>query len=115
MKSFYENSGKIATNLDENVEHKPRILKKVDSTIFGNNLKLASFLVPKNDKTKQYVRPVNNVVLKPTIVTQNATSIINTVPKFDPNRKIVKLKNIPNSTTTSLQTKKLPKIKPKEK
>ncbi|KPJ16215.1 hypothetical protein RR48_08220 [Papilio machaon] len=115
LKSFYENSGKIANNLDENVEHKPKILRKVDSSIFGNNLKLASFLVPKNDKSKQYNKPVNNVVLKPAVATHKTTkNIVTTVTKLDPNRKIVKLKNIPNSTTTTLQTKKLPKIKPKE-
>ncbi|XP_013174959.1 PREDICTED: uncharacterized protein LOC106123270 [Papilio xuthus] len=115
LKSFYENSGKIANNLDENVEHKPKILRKVDNSIFGNNLKLASFLAPKNDKSKEHIKPVTNVVLKPAVASPNTTkNVFTTVSKLDTHRKIVKLKNIPNSATTSFQTKKLPKIKPKE-
>ncbi|XP_068627561.1 uncharacterized protein [Battus philenor] len=114
LRSFYENSGKIANNLQENVEFKPKILKKVDSSVVGNNLKLASFLLPKNDNTsKQYVAPVNNIVLKPVVPPSN-TSVVNIVPKLDINRKIVKLKSIPNSTKTSIPARKLPKIKPKE-
>ncbi|CAH2063166.1 unnamed protein product, partial [Iphiclides podalirius] len=110
LRSFYENSGKIANNLQENVDYKPRILKKVDSSVVGNNLKLASFLLPKSETSKQYVTPVKNILLKP-VATSCNPSVTNTVPKLDINRKIVKLKNIPKN---SIQGKKLPKIKPKE-
>lgn len=113
LRSFYENSGKLANNLQDNADFKPKILKKVDNSIVGNNLKLASFLLPKNETSKQYVTPVKNIVLKPVVASGN-TSVVNTVPKLDINRKIVKLKNIPNNSKNSIQEKKLPKIKPKE-
>ncbi|CAK1578830.1 unnamed protein product [Parnassius mnemosyne] len=117
LKSFYENSGKLANNLQESKKCEPKILKKVDSSIVGNNLKLASFLLPKNDTSKQYVAPVNNIGIKPIVSSCNThtiTNVVNTVPKLDINRKIVKLKSIPNSTKTSFQGRKLPKTKPKE-
>lgn len=119
MKRFYENSGKLETNL--NVESNvKRILKKPESNVVGNNLKLASFLLPKTEvKTEQckpIITPVNNVVLKPVYIanTTNGMSNSNPVPKLDVNSKIVKLKDLPK-VIQSKSGKILPKIKPKEK
>lgn len=119
LKRFYENSGKLETNLniESNVK---RILKKPESNVVGNNLKLASFLLPKNEvKTEQckpVITPVNNVVLKPVYIANTTSSICNqsSVPKLDMNSKIVKLKDLPK-VIQSKSGKILPKIKPKEK
>ncbi|XP_047545852.1 uncharacterized protein LOC125077820 isoform X1 [Vanessa atalanta] len=116
LKRFYENSGKLETNLNgtEN-SSKPRILKKPECNVVGNNLKLASFLLPKsetkNESCKQVITPVNNVVLKPVYIANNPCP--NPVPKLDVNSKIVKLKDLPN-VIRSQNGKILPKIKPKE-
>lgn len=93
------------------------MVKKKESVLIGNNLKLASFLLPKNENVnKQYV--VDNFVLKPTTTTTTTASnpipinnTLNTVPKIDIDRKIVKLKEVPIIN----RQKFLPKIKPKEK
>ncbi|KAG6438616.1 hypothetical protein O3G_MSEX000093 [Manduca sexta] len=114
LKSFYEKSGNIEAAAPTVVTSpKPRILKKPEAATVGNNLKLASFLLPKNDNVnKQYV--VNNVILKPSVTTP-IVSIVNTIPKIDIDRKIVKLKDVPPLTPRSRPTERfLPKIKPKE-
>lgn len=86
-----------------------------------NNLKLASFLLPKHDNVnKQFI--VDNIVLKPTITTTASSPVPvnhhpvthNTVPKIDIDRKIVKLKEVP-IINRHRPEKVLPKIKPKEK
>ncbi|XP_030038776.2 uncharacterized protein LOC115454178 isoform X1 [Manduca sexta] len=114
LKSFYEKSGNIEAAAPTVVTSpKPRILKKPEAATVGNNLKLASFLLPKNDNVnKQYV--VNNVILKPSVTTP-IVSTVNTIPKIDIDRKIVKLKDVPPLTPRSRPTERfLPKIKPKE-
>ncbi|KAL4707453.1 hypothetical protein ACJJTC_000097 [Scirpophaga incertulas] len=115
LKRFYENSGIFESNLVNSVPvvSKPRILKKQDNKILkvGNNLKLASFLLPKppQDNTlninKQCV-PMKNFVMKPAIGTSSG---INTLPKVEADRKIVKLKNFPNVLKPNRE-KTLPKI-----
>ncbi|XP_050362575.1 uncharacterized protein LOC126781662 [Nymphalis io] len=116
LKRFYENSGKLENNLNGNENStKPRILKKPECNVVGNNLKLASFLLPKsetkNESCKQTITPGNNVVLKPVYIANNPSP--NPVPKLDVNSKIVKLKDLPN-VIRSPNGKILPKIKPKE-
>ncbi|XP_026765171.2 uncharacterized protein LOC113523408 [Galleria mellonella] len=115
LKRFYENSGILENNIANNVVNisKPRILKKQDNKV-GNNLKLASFLLPKNVQTnKQYV-PINNIVFKPVTTTPTAvTTVVNTVPKVTVERKIVKMKNFTNALKPP-QERTLSKIKPKE-
>ncbi|XP_059059493.1 uncharacterized protein LOC131852782 isoform X2 [Achroia grisella] len=115
LKTFYENSGILENNIVNNVANvsKPRILKKQDNKV-GNNLKLASFLLPKNVQTnKQYV-PINNLVLKPVTTSPTVvTTVVNTVPKVTVERKIVKMKNLPN-VLKPRQERTLSKIKPKE-
>lgn len=113
LKTFYENSGNIENGL-VNVEVAVRpTAKKKDSILIGNNLGLASFLLPKNDNVnKQYV--VDNIVLKPNVNTNPSPPLpVNIVPKIDIDRKIVKLKQIPIMSRTRVD-KVLPKIKPKE-
>lgn len=108
LKTFYENSGILETNLisAENTT-KPTILKKTEYNAIGNNLKLANFLKSENKigMCTQKITTLNNVVLKPMIITNNQSS---TVPKLDMNRKIVQLKDMRNGRI-------LPKMKPKEK
>lgn len=63
---------------------KPRILKKQDSKVVGNNLKLASFLLPKptqenNLSNSKQCLPVNNVVLKQVV----GGSALNSIPKME--------------------------------
>ncbi|CAH2092400.1 unnamed protein product [Euphydryas editha] len=116
LKRFYENSGKLETNLNVSESNQtPRILKKNECNVVGNNLKLASFLLPKNENKiescKQTITPINNVVLKPVYIANNLSS--NPIPKLDVNSKIVKLKDLPNVIRTQ-NGKILPKIKPKE-
>ncbi|KAM3968372.1 uncharacterized protein ACR2FA_008408 [Aphomia sociella] len=115
LKRFYENSGILENNIVNNVVNvsKPRILKKQDNKV-GNNLKLASFLLPKSVQTsKQYV-PISNIVLKPATTTPTTvTAVVNTVPRVEVERKIVKMKNFPNVLKPP-QERPLPKIKPKE-
>ncbi|XP_035431424.2 uncharacterized protein LOC118263498 isoform X3 [Spodoptera frugiperda] len=117
LKSFYENSGNIENGLiNTDTGVKLNVVKKKESVLIGNNLKLASFLLPKNENVnKQYV--VDNFVLKPTTTTTTTASnpipinnTLNTVPKIDIDRKIVKLKEVPIIN----RQKFLPKIKPKE-
>ncbi|OWR46052.1 hypothetical protein KGM_211914A, partial [Danaus plexippus plexippus] len=118
LKRFYENSGKMETNLNHTENNcKPRILKKQECNVVGNNLKLASFLLPKSEvkaPTKQNnTMTANNVILKP-IYIANGASAAASVPKLDINSRIVKLKDLPN-ITRSHNGRILPKIKPKEK
>ncbi|CAH0628618.1 unnamed protein product [Chrysodeixis includens] len=101
LKTFYENSGNIENgiiNTDINV--RPNAVKKKEGVLIGNNLKLASFLLPKTENVnKQYI--VDNIVLKPNITTTISNPVpvnhhpVNTVPKIDIDRKIVKLKEVP--------------------
>lgn len=123
LKRFYENSGKLETNLNVTENNIKRILKKPESNVVGNNLKLASFLLPKTEikneqciipAHKPIITPVNNVVLKPVYIANNIAGSPNPVPKLDVNSKIVKLKDLPN-VIRSQNGKILPKIKPKEK
>ncbi|KAJ8725238.1 hypothetical protein PYW07_016196 [Mythimna separata] len=120
LKTFYENSGNIENGLlNADTGVRPNVIKKKESILIRNNLKLASFLLPKNDNVnKQYV--VDNIVLKPTIATTASTPVVpvnhlpvNTVPKIDIDRKIVKLKEVP-IINRHRHEKVLPKIKPKE-
>ncbi|XP_038213326.1 uncharacterized protein LOC119833407 [Zerene cesonia] len=126
LKTFYENSGKLEDNLLQSTDSvsftKPEgIIKKTDINVIGNNLKLANFLLPKAglqiEASKQYIAPVNNVVLKPVYVASTNTSSIptvtNTIPKLDVCSKIVKLKDLP-STHKHRNGKLVPKKKPKE-
>ncbi|CAH0721425.1 unnamed protein product, partial [Brenthis ino] len=122
LKRFYENSGKLETNLNVTENNIKRILKKPESNVVGNNLKLASFLLPKSEikneqciipAHKPIITPVNNVVLKPVYIANNIAGSPNPVPKLDVNSKIVKLKDLPN-VIRSQNGKILPKIKPKE-
>ncbi|KAF9416276.1 hypothetical protein HW555_006350 [Spodoptera exigua] len=118
LKTFYENSGNIENGLiNTDTGVKLNVVKKKESVLIGNNLKLASFLLPKNENVnKQYV--VDNFVLKPTTTTTASNPIpinhpLNTVPKIDIDRKIVKLKEVP-IINRHRPDKVLPKIKPKE-
>lgn len=118
LKTFYENSGNIENGLvPVDTATKPAIIKKKESVLIGNNLKLASFLLPKGENVnKQYI--IDNVVLKPNVTTTTSSpapvNTVNTVPKIDMDRKIVKLKEVPIINRTRPE-KVLPKIKPKEK
>lgn len=120
LKTFYENSGNIENGLlNADTGSRPNAVKKKESILIRNNLKLASFLLPKNDNVnKQYV--LDNIVLKPTITTTASTPLpvnhlpVNTVPKIDIDRKIVKLKEVP-IINRHRPEKVLPKIKPKDK
>ncbi|KAJ0179583.1 hypothetical protein K1T71_005295 [Dendrolimus kikuchii] len=125
LKSFYENSAYIAESvISNNDAQKPRIIGKQESTTTGNNLKLASFLLPKTNNTnKPYI--LNNLVLKPNITVPSTAPILKKVPKFDTDRKIVKLQDVDKvkdvlkmrDVTLPVRTvreKLVPKIKPKE-
>ncbi|XP_069355448.1 uncharacterized protein [Maniola hyperantus] len=122
LKRFYESSGNLESNLtvtDNTI--KPRTLKKNDTSVVGNNLKLASFLLPKcetkNEISKPVITPVNSVVLKPVYIANNiSVNNVNSptqVPKIDVNSRLVKLKDLPNIVRTQ-NGKILPKNKPKE-
>ncbi|CAB3228817.1 unnamed protein product [Arctia plantaginis] len=114
LKTFYENSGNIENGLvNVDASARPSLPKKKEGVLIGNNLKLASFLLPKTENVnKQYV--VDNIVLKPNVTTTTGSSVqVNTVPKIDIDRKIVKLKDVPIINRTRPE-KVLPKIKPKE-
>ncbi|CAG4985033.1 unnamed protein product [Colias eurytheme] len=126
LKTFYENSGKLENNLLQSTDTvsftKPEgIVNKTDINVIGNNLKLANFFLPKTgiqiEASKQYIAPVNNVVLKPVYVANTNTSstptVKNTVPKLDVCSKIVKLKDLP-SIPKQRTGKIVPKKKPKE-
>lgn len=115
LKTFYENSGNIENGLvNVNASARPSLPKKKEGVLIGNNLKLASFLLPKTENVnKQYV--VDNIVLKHHVTTTTGSSVqVNTVPKIDIDRKIVKLKDVP-IINRARPEKVLPKIKPKEK
>ncbi|CAH4036131.1 unnamed protein product [Pieris brassicae] len=121
LKAFYENSGKLENNLlqrNENIKT-PRIIKKVDNNVIGNNLKLANFLMAKNEfkietVSEQPSIPYNNIVLKPLFVTNtpSSTNIQPTLPKLDVRSKIVRVKDIPIAKQKN--RKILPKMTPKE-
>ncbi|CAH2260517.1 jg18251 [Pararge aegeria aegeria] len=122
LKRFYENSGKLESNLTvADNSFKPKNIKKNDTNVVGNNLKLASFLLPKcetkNELCQPMLTPVNNVLLKPVYISNNlnvnSVSSQNPVPKIDVNSRLVKLKDLPN-IVRSQNGKILPKIKPKE-
>lgn len=134
LKRFYENSGNLETCLLSSPNTKPRILKKQNNVV-GNNLKLASFLLPKTENVQNSVQnistisnihnvqnlqkpvpipalsiPVNNVIVKPavTAVGDNGTG-----PRVEIDRKIVRVGTIPYTSRNQCRT--LPKMKPKEK
>lgn len=122
LKSFYESSGNLDNSfVNVNSSPKPRILKKQDSGVVGNNLKLASFLLPKTESSNKQQYVVSNVVLKPNVTlsttthTSNTvnnivnnpvnntvctTSTINTIPRLNIDSKIVKLKDTTFNGTT---------------
>lgn len=122
LKSFYESSGNLENNfVNVNCSPKPRILKKQDSGIVGNNLKLASFLLPKNESSNKQQYIMNNVVLKPNVTLNSTThacstvsnsvnhalngnisttSTINSKPRINIDSKIVKLKDTTFDGTT---------------
>lgn len=113
LKSFYENSGNIEGVAVNTVNTpKPRILKRPENSVVGNSLKLASFLLPKNDNiaSKPYI--LNNFVFKPD-ASGAQTETISSVPKLDIDRKIVKLKDVPIRPRNHVD-RLPPKIKPKE-
>ncbi|XP_075972371.1 uncharacterized protein LOC142974103 [Anticarsia gemmatalis] len=129
LKTFYENSGNIENGL-VNVDGtghpapsahaaRPVAVKKKESVLLGHNLKLASFLLPKNENVnKQYVG--DNIVLKAHTSSSNpapppppAPVTVNTLPKIDMDRKIVKLKEVPIINRHRFD-KVLPKTKPKD-
>ncbi|XP_041973226.1 uncharacterized protein LOC121728946 [Aricia agestis] len=116
LKKFYENSGKLETNLcTVESNKKPTILKKPDSNQVGNNLKLASFLLPKPEPNvcgAQMMVPASNVLLKPVYIA-NTPNIVNNTSKLDIKSKIVQLKEMTNITRTP-NGKIVPKTKPKE-
>ncbi|PZC79842.1 hypothetical protein B5X24_HaOG215711 [Helicoverpa armigera] len=122
LKTFYENSGNIENGIiNTETGVRPNAIKKKESVLIRNNLKLASFLLPKTENNvNKYV--VDNIVLKPTITTTTTPSNpvpvnhhpVNTVPKIDIDRKIVKLKEVP-IINRHRPEKVLPKIKPKDK
>ncbi|XP_023948689.2 homeobox-like protein HDP1 [Bicyclus anynana] len=123
LKRFYENSGKLESNLSTtHIATKPKNVKKVDTNVVGNNLKLASFLLPKSETKPEpcppTITPVNNVLLKPVYISNNRNvnniNNANTVPKIDVNSRLVKLKDLPD-IVRSQNGRILPKmIKPKE-
>lgn len=123
LKSFYEKSGSIENSIPNVIKAPaPRTIKKIDPAAVGNNLKLASFLLPKTEPSKPYV--LNNVILKPSLPAVSNTRKINlqsteqktpnTIPVFGIDRKIVKLKD-GMLTRRNRVERALPKIKPKEK
>lgn len=120
LKTFYENIGNIENGIiNTDISVRPNAVKKKEGVLIGNNLKLASFLLPKTENVnKQYI--VDNIVLKPNITTTISNPVpvnhhpVNTVPKIDIDRKIVKLKEVP-IINRHRPEKILPKIKPKEK
>ncbi|XP_004927752.1 uncharacterized protein LOC114239778 [Bombyx mandarina] len=122
LKSFYEKSGSIENSIPNVIKAPaPRTIKKIDPAAVGNNLKLASFLLPKTEPSKPYV--LNNVILKPSLPAVSNTRKINlqsteqktpnTIPVFGIDRKIVKLKD-GMLTRRNRVERALPKIKPKE-
>lgn len=134
LKRFYENSGILETCLLSSPNTKPRILKKQNNVV-GNNLKLASFLLPKTENVQNSVQnistisnihnvqnlqkpvpipalsvPVCNVIVKPVVT---ATGENGTGPRVEIDRKIVRVGSIPYTSRNQFRT--LPKMKPKEK
>ncbi|XP_045459944.1 uncharacterized protein LOC123670495 [Melitaea cinxia] len=113
LKTFYENSGILETNLnsDENITQ-PTIPKKPEYNVVGNNLKLANFLKSENNNgvCPQKITTVNSVVVKPMYIANNQSS---TMPKLDMNSRIVHLKDLPN-VIRAQNGRILPKMKPKE-
>ncbi|XP_053600598.1 uncharacterized protein LOC128669656 [Plodia interpunctella] len=114
LKRFYESSGLLENNLVNNVSNvtKPRVLKKAETKVVGNNLKLANFLVPKVENTQKQYIAVNNVVLKnasvpapPPQVPATVSVVNGTLPRVEVDRKIVQMK-IP--TNVKLPTKVKP-------
>lgn len=98
LKAFYESSGNIEALASSNA--KPRILKKQENGAIGNNLKLASFLQPKNDTLKQQYL-MNSIVVKPNATLINSNGISSSVTYTTQNNtrlnldsKIVKLKDV---------------------
>lgn len=134
LKRFYENSGNLENCLLSSPTKKPRILKKQNNVV-GNNLKLASFLIPKTENVQNSVQnistisniqnvqnsqkpvpipalsiPVSNVIVKPAVT---AASENGTGPRVEIDRKIVRVGTIPYTSRNQVRT--LPKMKPKEK
>lgn len=117
LKLFYENSGNIENSvLIDNVQYvanPPAAPAKKVQEPLGNNLKLASFLVPKKDATKdQYIATISNKILKPTVNSSNTNVLPNiNIVTSKPNGSRSKA----NAPRTLINPRLLPKIKPKEK
>lgn len=100
LKAFYESSGNIEGFVSVNSSPKPRILKKQDNGAVGNNLKLASFLQPKNESLKhQYL--MNGMIVKPNVTLNSSNSITSSSTyttgnntRLNIDSKIVKLKDV---------------------
>lgn len=97
LKAFYESSGNIDSFVNVS-SPKPRILKKQDSGAVGNNLKLASFLQPKNESLKQQIL-MNSMIIKPNStlngsngMTSSTTYTTGNNTRLNIDSKIVKLK-----------------------
>lgn len=112
LKRFYENSGNLENSL---LNSRPRILKRQTSNVIGNNLKLASFLLPKtenfeqkiNNNEKQYtVVPKHESVVNDKVLISNdkiiihenvhlaaETLITNQIKKQTPKREIIAVKD----------------------
>lgn len=100
LKTFYDkgiNNFEVLMNVSS---PKPRILKKQDSGAVGNNLKLASFLQPKNESLKhQYL--MNGTIVKPNVTMANTNGITSSTTyttgnntRLNIDSKIVKLKDV---------------------
>ncbi|KAI5630953.1 hypothetical protein NE865_16333 [Phthorimaea operculella] len=121
LKTYYENSGNLESGILSSP--KPRILKKQSASVVGNNLKLASFLLPKSEsinvasianlaavqpqpqpivQPKQPIPALNNVIVKPpppvtTVPTTTSNVIDSSLPRVEIDRKIVRVGAIPTT------------------
>lgn len=113
LKRFYESSGNLEKSVLLNSgDNKPRILKKTEGSQIGNNLKLASFLVP---KTSAPVGHNNSLIVQCTapIVQNNATILQNkpvqmvTKPVQPVNNVVLKptVANVSKPTVANVSTK----------
>ncbi|KAJ2950407.1 hypothetical protein O0L34_g8649 [Tuta absoluta] len=133
LKTYYENSGNLESGILSSP--KPRILKKQSASVVGNNLKLASFLLPKSEsinvasianlatvqpqpqpivQPKQPIPALNNVIVKPpppvtTMPTITNNVIDSSLPRVEIDRKIVRVGAIPATR------KHYPRVMPKNK
>lgn len=116
LKLFYENSGSIEKDLTLNnvqcISNTPAS-KQIQEPP-GNNLKLASFLVPKKDANKQqYIATISNKILKPT-VSSSDTNVLPDINIITPKINGARNKSH-NAPRTLLKPRILPKITPNEK